>query len=144
MTSTQNHIGKYLNMARRAHAAAINKFFEPYKITHGLLPFLVALYKEEGINQQSLCKIYNLNKAAVGRGISKLEKAGYVQRINDLHDKRKQLLFLTKKAQDFKKQFLDILEKVEFIMKSNLTEDEVSTFLKLAKKICNNLGYKTK
>ena len=135
----RNSIGKYLSIARRAHASLLDQKLKPYNMSHGQLFLLIILYKGDGVYQQTLCQAYNLNKAAVGRSINKLEEKGLITKELDPADNRRKLIYLTDKAKDLKPKFFEILDAVEAQVRSNLTEEEVATFLRLIKKICSNL-----
>lgn len=100
---------------------------------------LIALYRNDGICQQTISEIYNLNKAAVGRGIKKLKSIGFITKETDPEDRRRQLIYLTAKAKEFQPKLKEILSSVEAEMKQDLTKKEVETFFKVIKKICNNL-----
>ncbi|WP_018248629.1 MarR family winged helix-turn-helix transcriptional regulator [Orenia marismortui] len=134
------HIGRYISMAYRSNVTLLNKKLSNYGIGRGEYPFLIALYKKEGICQKSLCDFYNIDKAAAGRAIKKLVDKGFIIKKTDPHDKRRQLLYLTPKSKDFKKEFIGILKSNEKKMKKDLTEEEIEVFLKVIKKICFNLG----
>lgn len=132
-------IGKYLSMAHRAHATLLDKKLAPYNLGHGQIFLLITLYNQEGIWQQTICEMYNLNKAAVGRGIKKLEKQDLITKETDPQDNRRQLIYLTDKAQEFKPKFEEILTTVETETRQDLTKEEIKTFLKVSQKIYNNL-----
>ena len=60
------------------------------------------LRKNEGINQEQLSEILNVDKAAITRMIHNLEKKGYAVREKDERDKRSNRLFTTPKALEIK------------------------------------------
>jgi DNA-binding MarR family transcriptional regulator len=133
-------IGKYLSIARRAHATLLDKELGPYDISHGQILLLATLYNQDGICQRTLCQMYNLNKAAVGRGLTKLENKEYITRQTDPQDQRKNLIYLTNKAHNFEKKFKEVLDSSENKLSNNLSAEEIETFLTVIKKICSNLG----
>jgi len=137
-------IGKYLSIARRAHSTLLDQKLKPYDISHAQIMLLMALYKKEGIYQQNLSQMYNLNKAAVGREIQKLSENGFIIKKPDPKDKRKKLIYLTKKAKDFKTKLLNILDTVEQQLRENITGEEMETFIKVLEKICDNLNVNLK
>src|SRR6056297_2758399 len=131
-------IGKYLSISRRAHAKLLDKELRQYQISHAQLSLLMALYKHEGIYQQELCRLFNLNKAAVTRELKDLEQKNYIAKKIDQKDRRKFLIYLTKKAKNNKKGIISILDKIESRMRSGLSENEVNEFLTIIKKVCRN------
>ena len=137
-------IGKYLGIAGRAYSTIIDKKLCKYKITHGLVPLLIYLYNKEGVNQDTLCKNYNVNKAVVSKGIVKLENAGYVMKKVSLNDRRNKLIYLTKKAQDFKPVFEQIIKEIEDEVKQGIPKQELDTFFSVVQSLCLNLGINIK
>ncbi|MCF7740686.1 MAG: MarR family transcriptional regulator [Candidatus Marinimicrobia bacterium] len=135
-------IGKFLSIARRAHAKLLDKELRELHLSHAQISLLMALYRYEGIYQQELCRMFNINKAAVAREIKHLQNHGYIIKKKDPEDKRKRLIYLTEKAKNNKTRILNIMDKVEARVRSNLTENEVDQFLHLIKKICVNLNAK--
>ncbi|SJZ52966.1 MarR family winged helix-turn-helix transcriptional regulator [Selenihalanaerobacter shriftii] len=134
-------IAKYISIAYRAQASLLNDKLADYDIGRGQYPFLIALYHQDEICQQDLCKIYDIDKAAAGRAVKKLEDKGFIKRKRDSEDKRCYLLYLTEKSKKFKPVFMDILYSIEEEIKKGLSQDEVEIFMKLIKKICYNLGF---
>jgi len=134
------YIGKYLSIARRAHAALLDQYLKDYGICHGQILILVTIYQNEGLHQQEICSTYNLDKAGVNRSIKKLEEAGFIIKKPDPEDKRKKKIYLTEKAEEFHPQLMDILSSVEEQVRQNLSSQEINTFLNIIKKISSNLG----
>jgi len=139
MQMGKNSIGKYLSIARRAHAALIDEKLKPYNISHGQLFLLIQLYKEDGVYQQTLCEAYNLNKAGVGRSIKKLAAKNLIKKAPDPKDKRRKLIYLTERAEELKPKFYSLLKEVETQVRENLSNEEIDDFLHIIKKICTNL-----
>ncbi len=133
-------VGKYLSIAWRAHASYLDDKLKDYEISHGQMFILIALYKNEAIYQNTLCKMYNVDKSAIGRGIAKLRNKGFIIKKTHPKDKRKQLIYLTDKAKKFKPILYKILKSAESKLRSNLSKDEVELFLEIIKKMCTNLG----
>ncbi|MBM7624634.1 MarR family winged helix-turn-helix transcriptional regulator [Sporohalobacter salinus] len=135
-------IGKYLSVSYRALNSYLDQKLAEYDVGRGQLPFLIALYRKEGVSQQQLCEYYNFDKATVGRAIAKLRNNNLVKRKKDPEDKRQYKIFLTEKGKKLKPIFLDILKDSEDQMRKNLTEKEINQFLKVLKQIIHNLGVK--
>ena len=75
---------------------------DPYNISYGQFPFLMALYREDGVNQETIAKRLLFNKATIARAIDKLERGGYVYRIQDEYDGRANRIFLTPKGMEIR------------------------------------------
>ena len=137
---SRKSIGKYLSICRRAHAKLLDKELKNYEISHAQLSLLMALYNREGIYQQELCRLFNLNKAAVARELSDLEDKNFITKKRDHDDRRRFLIYLTEKAQEQKQNIIAILDKIEHQMRLGLSENEVDEFIRIIRKICTNLN----
>src|SRR6056297_2559745 len=116
----KNPIGKYLSITHRANTTLVDKIFEKkFNLSHGQVFILIKIYKNEGINQHSLCVEYNLDKSGVGRIIKKLEDKNLIVRKSDPKDKRKKLIYLTEKAKDIRPKFINTLKKIDAQLKKN-------------------------
>jgi len=134
-------IGKHLSIAFRKYRNVLNASLREANIVlgSGQFPLLIALYKKDGINQHSLCRMFDLDKGAVARGIGKLVRNDLVTKTTDPRDNRKSLLLLTPKAQKLRETFYSVLEEVDLRMKENLSEEEVDIFFQIINKIEGSL-----
>lgn len=98
MDFTQRQITKIARSAARFAADALRK--------GGVGPAeyecLRMVRKNEGINQEQLGEILNVDKAAVTRMLHNLEKKGYAVRKKDEQDRRSNRLYSTDKAMEIK------------------------------------------
>ncbi|MCF8012318.1 MAG: MarR family winged helix-turn-helix transcriptional regulator [Clostridiales bacterium] len=136
-------IGKYLGIAFRTHAMFIDKKLKSrgFEVSRGQFFLLGVLYKKGPMTQHNLCEMFNMDKAAVNRGVKKIVNMGYIHREVSNEDKRRVLLHLTQKAKDIRPEFYSLLQEVDREIKSGLTEEEIEDVLSILKKICSNLGH---
>lgn len=104
-------------MLYRHAQAYMAKQLKPYNIGSGQYTFLYVLYKNNGINQESLADILDIDKATTARAVAKLEKEGYVKRVTDADDKRAFRIYITDKT----------LATMPFIRKAMLEWNEMVT-----------------
>lgn len=76
----------------------LDKELAPYHIGSGQFYILMPLYKNDGMNQESLSQSISIDKAAITRAIQKLMKEGYVFRQRNEEDRRSYHIFLTEKG----------------------------------------------
>jgi DNA-binding MarR family transcriptional regulator len=136
------HIGKYISIAKRFQSAKLDKMMKKLEISSGQIFLVHILSEKEGISQQELCDFYQIDKAAVGRSLKKLEQVGIIIKKVDNEDKRYNKLFLTEKWKKLLPAFREILDSFENEIRQDLTKAEVDFFLRIIKKICINLGAK--
>ncbi len=137
--SQRESIGKWLSATYRHIQMNIKKEFEHYQIGSGQYQILVVLHKNDGINQETISKILNLDKATVGRAVGKLERKGYVKREKDPMDHRAYILHLTKKGKKLAPVIKKYLTKLSTILLSEFTPDEKEIALKLLKRMYQNI-----
>lgn len=100
--------------------------------------FMINIYKNEGISQEKLSEMLNIDKGTTARAIKKLEDQGYVIRLKDRKDRRAYNIMPTYKALQIKKEFFNILNEWNKKITENLTEEEVSITLSALEKISEN------
>ena len=107
-------------------------------IGRGQHSFLLVLFSKDGISQDNLAQTLHMNKAAVTRALLKLEQNGYVERRKDTADRRNNYIYLTKKAQDIKKQFLSEINSWTDKLARGISNIEQQQLIKLLKRMGNN------
>lgn len=131
-------IGKYLSIINRKGNVFITKEISKFGIGSGQVMFLMELYKKDGISQEELSEVLNIDKATTCRAIKKLEEAEFLTRVKDKNDKRAYKLYLTQKSKDMEESIRDVLRICEDHISKNLSEEEVKTLAMILKKICIN------
>ncbi len=90
-----------------------------------------AIRKNPGITQADVCKITGLDKGAVARQTSNLEKKGYLIREDNKRDGRSRLLYPTEKAQRLKNSKASIESRFYEWLLMPLSEAEKLEFVRL-------------
>ena len=94
-----------------------------------------ALRHNSGCTQAKLAEILHADKAAVARRTKNLEAKGFLVRENDPDDRRSQLLYPTKKAEETKSSKTEIESSFYEYLTSVLTEEEAKTFAALLNRL---------
>ena len=134
----QESIGRLISCIHRFSQIHIAKELGVYAIGSGQFSFLMALYHNDGVNQESIAKSLRVNKATTARAIKKLIEEGYVYRKKDRSDRRAYRVFLTKKAKKIKPKIIEMLSEWTGFLLSDFTKEERELFTKLLKKIVKN------
>jgi DNA-binding MarR family transcriptional regulator len=136
----QNYrLGGLVSYLLRAQSAFYTQRLKPYNISYGQFPFLMALYREDGVNQETIAKRLLFNKATIARAIDKLERGGYVYRTQDEFDGRANRIFLTPKGREIKPVINQLSHEWNSILLSGFTEIESLLLKELMKKIVSNV-----
>lgn len=127
-------IGKNLSILHRTGKAFILSRFEEkgYGDLHPM--FWGCIYKHEGINQEELSSILQIDKGATARAIKKMENGGFVRREKDIDDKRAYKIYLTQKSKEIQDDIFSIYKEWEEIITEDFADDEIKTLNKLLNK----------
>jgi DNA-binding MarR family transcriptional regulator len=130
-------IGKLLSMTFRAHHALVDEKLRALGagVSSGQLYLLITLYQHDGMHQHELADYYRIDKAAVARSVRKLEELGLVYKSPSSEDHRKSIVRVTAKAHSQRELFFGILEEIESRVRSRLSEEEISSFLRTGEAI---------
>ena len=135
-------VGKYISIIHRTGSSFLSKEFSKFNIGSGQYMYLIHLYKNDGLSQEELTEILNIDKGTTAKSIKKLETEGFVMRVKDKNDKRINRVYLTPKALEIKDEFLSSINAWENTLTSNLSYAEKEQALTLLKKIAYNITHK--
>lgn len=117
-------IGKAISYLYRYEQIFIGKKIEPYGIGSGQFPFLMRLYREDGINQESLYDYLKIDKGTTARAIQKLVDEGYIFRQRDEKDRRSYRVYLTEKGKKMEPDMKKIASEWEDILFSSFDDSQ--------------------
>lgn len=115
-TENKEFVGKEISYLYRYEQIFIGKKIEAYGIGSGQFPFLMRLYSEDGINQESLSDYLKIDKGTTARAIQKLVDEGYVSRQKDEKDRRSYRVFLTEKGKNLESDMRMVASEWEDIL----------------------------
>jgi DNA-binding MarR family transcriptional regulator len=116
--------GKFISYLHRYGQIYIEKKIKLYGIGSGQFSFLVRLYQEDGVNQESLSNYLKIDKATTTRAIKKLVDEGYVFKKIDERDKRSYLIFITDKGKKLEPEMKKIAKEWDNILLSGFDESQ--------------------
>ena len=117
-------VWKAISYLYRYEQIYIVKKIEPYGIGSGQFPFLMRLYREDGINKKSLSDYLKIDKGTTTRAIQKLVDEGYVFRLRDEKDKRSYRVFLTENGKKLEPEMKKIVSEWEDILFSSFDDNQ--------------------
>ncbi|EJE7233929.1 TPA: MarR family transcriptional regulator [Clostridium botulinum] len=123
----RNLLNKYIAMIDRASQGYLDEALKKYELSSGTYPFILALYDNEGINQNALSERVKVDKALSARAIKKLIELGYVEKIINNKDARAYKLYLTEKAKAVVPKIREASDGWLHIITNGLTEEEKET-----------------
>ncbi|WP_440954845.1 MarR family winged helix-turn-helix transcriptional regulator [Methanosarcina sp. Mfa9] len=132
-------IGKVISYIYRYQRIFLDKELEPYGIGSGQFSFMMSLYLKDGVKQETLARMYKMDKATAARAIKKLEETGYVYRKQDAEDKRAYNVILTEKGKDIEAKMKEIAIKWNNIVLAGFSEEEKRLNAALFERIEQNI-----
>lgn len=126
----------YISLIYRKHAKYLNDIIKEDNLSFGLYPFLIEIYKHNGISQEDLAKSFYLNESTVTRNLDKLEKRGFIKKTPE---KRKKIVTITDEGALIAQKVMNYDEKWDEMIKKDLSDEEYIHFKKILIKICEGL-----
>jgi len=120
----QKSFGKHITGIYRHLQIIINHDLNPYGLGSGQYVFLGTLAQHEGISQKDLSQLIKIDKTTTAKALKKLEKEGYIYRLQDQNDKRYNQLYLTEKGKEFLPVMRKKLRNTTKILTKNMNEDQ--------------------
>ncbi len=101
-------LGVLVSMIHRTHMIYLNDQLRNNDLTAGQFPFLMVLSGEEGITQDEIAAHFHMDKGTVARALRKLEDNEYLYRKVDENNRRKYLIYLTKKGKEVVPKIINV------------------------------------
>ncbi|MBP2030113.1 DNA-binding MarR family transcriptional regulator [Methanohalophilus levihalophilus] len=83
--------------------------------------------------------MFLVNRATAARAVQKLESEGYVQRVQDLQDKRVLRVYLTEAGRKLQEVVMKLSTKRREELFAGFSDEEQATFLRLLSKMVDNV-----
>ena len=106
-------------------------------ITMGAVLFTA--YKHDGIIQDDICKMLNMDKAYVTRELNSLEQLGYILRKRDSDDHRKNHIHVSNTGLEVAVEIGQVRDDWSQIEYANFSDEEKLDFLEKLHKIRDNV-----
>ena len=140
MKEKRESIGRLVSILYRSGQSYLAKQLAPYKIGSGQIGFLAELSRQEGVSQDELAAFFKCDKATSTRALQRLESQGYVERKRSTEDGRINLVYLTKKGQEFKPTLNKILSGWTEILACGLSDAERRQLIHLMNRMAENVA----
>lgn len=131
-------LGRWLSILYRYGHCYLDKELNQYNLRSGQAIFLAILLEKDGMSQESLSSLLQIDKATTARAIKKLEQEGYVVRKPSPRDRRAKIIYVTEKALAIKPVLIIVGEKWTDILTNNFNPEEKELIIELLKKMAQN------
>lgn len=96
-----SEILREIGMIARALDSISNIEFKEYDLSKGQYLYLVRICENPGIIQEKLAEMIKVDRTTAARAIKKLEMNGFIEKKDDLHNKKIKTFFLLKRARTY-------------------------------------------
>lgn len=131
-------VSKWISVVDRHSQMYASRRLRHYGVGPGQISFLMRLYKEDGVSQDSLAKELVVDKATVTRALQALEEAGLITRQPCTSDRRKNLVYLTGQAHAAREEIEQAMRAWTLVLTRDMEDDERQLLVKLLKRASAN------
>ncbi|WP_445002520.1 MarR family winged helix-turn-helix transcriptional regulator [Exiguobacterium alkaliphilum] len=128
-----------IGMIARALDSISNIEFKELELTKGQYLYVVRICEEPGIIQEKLAELIKVDRSTAARAIQKLEREGFIRRVDDPHNKKIKRLHPTEKGQTVYPLILREHEHSTDVALAGLSDQEAEQLLRLLKRVRHNI-----
>lgn len=128
------------NLLRRKFTCPVDGHDRHCSQTSGLIMCYLCEYTEDELCQHDVEQAFCIRRSTASRFLAMLEEDGLIERRCAPNDARRKLIVPTQKARSIHAQILKRREALEACMTEGLSQEELQTFLTIARKIEANLS----
>ncbi|GED04066.1 MarR family winged helix-turn-helix transcriptional regulator [Bacillus atrophaeus] len=128
-----------IGMIARALDSISNIEFKEYNLTKGQYLYLVRICENPGIIQEKLAEMIKVDRTTAARAIKKLEMNGFIEKMDDEHNKKIKKLFPTEKGKDVFPVIKRENDHSNSVALAGFSEGEAETILHLLQRIRKNI-----
>lgn len=135
MSEENRALIKFVNTISRITQSYTDEAMVKLNLTSGTYPFLLVLYRKEGINQNEISRELNVDKAMSARSIKKLIDLEYIEKKEDEKDSRAYKLYLTEKGRAIVPEIKKEIQQWIKIITKDLSKDEEALLEELLSRV---------
>jgi len=135
----ESSYGYNTRILHRAFDRLLQRQLADHGIRNSHWYFLRILWEREGLTQRELSDETNLTEPSTVIMLNQMEQSGLIRKKKDPDDKRKLRIFLTPKAKRLEKRLLPIAVQLNELAAREVSEDDLETFIRVARKMTENL-----
>ncbi|MBT2626456.1 MarR family transcriptional regulator [Bacillus sp. ISL-32] len=128
-----------IGMIARALDSISNIEFKEYNLTKGQYLYLVRICENPGIIQEKLAEMIKVDRTTAARAIKKLEMNGFIEKMDDEHNKKIKKLFPTEKGKDVFPVIKRENDHSNSVALAGFSEKEAKTIFHLLQRIRKNV-----
>lgn len=123
----------------RLHFHCVHNSLSQVRLYPGQPHMLFALAQRDGKSQRELAEILNIKPATITVMINRMEKAGLVERREDMEDQRVSRVYITEQGRKVCEEVKTIMNDMSKSCFKNFTQEEEAILKKLLLQVRDNL-----
>ena len=127
--------GWYISYLYRRSSTQMSTWLKDIGLSPTQSIMLVGIYRNTGVNQQTLCDLISVLPSVASRALRELEDKGYITKERDEQNRRNYNLYLTPKGRELAEKSLMTQERYWNDLLSKFTPEEISTLNQLLAKM---------
>ncbi len=139
------NIGRSIHILSRQIKRKIDEAVIKYNVTSvqcGFIEYISYESKKGNVYAKDIEKKFNMRRATVAEILSLMEKNGLIERKLNEQDARLKQIILTERSLEIKNSIKKEVKKVEKLLRKDFTEQELTNFMNILKKMSDNLECK--
>ena len=137
---TDTTIGYLVRDVHRSLARALQSRIASHGVSMGQWFFLRALWDEDGLTQRELSQRVGMMEPTTVTALNGLERRGLVERVRNVHDRRKVNIYLTPKGRNLRDVLLPCSIEVSQEAVFGINKAELSMTMDILRRMINNLN----
>lgn len=135
----EDSLGYVINHVARQFARALHDEISQHGVVPGQFAQLLALYEKDGITQQELCEIVQIEQPTMANTLKRMERDGLVERVPHASDRRKHLIVLTDMAKRLEAPLIEAANRVNAAATQGLDRKEAEKLMATMRLLASNL-----
>lgn len=131
-------INNFQGLNKTMHYMMMEKT-EKFDISPYQTRLLFIVQHHQNINQNALAKKLNITKATLSVRLQRLEKLGYISRVQDKNDKRNYILNITEIGELFIEEAIKIMKEKTLMMFEGVSREQIASVNEVIKIMKKNI-----
>lgn len=132
-------IGRNISILYRHEITLVDSQLKELHISKIQAEVLLFIKDYDGVNLTVINNFFKFNKATITKITKHLEISRYVRSINNEHDKREKIMFLTKKGTGIIPIIFDVFRKWEELVINNIPDVDIEITRTVLAKMVENI-----
>lgn len=117
-------LGYVINHVARQFARALYQEISPLGVVPGQFAQLLTLYEQDGLTQQELCDLVQIEQPTMANTLRRMERDGLITREPHPSDGRKQVISLTGKARELEPKLVAAAQRINAAAVEHLPSED--------------------